>query len=71
MPVQLTYYLHVRWGNRIVLRALRQFQKLFRAEFGFQTAVWMHSARLDALFRFKNLQVQLDIPVSEYRQFSP
>lgn len=31
-PVSSTYHLHVRLGNRIVLRVLVSFQKFFRAE---------------------------------------
>ena len=33
-PVSLTYHLHVRLGNCMVLRALGLLQKFFRAESG-------------------------------------
>src|SRR5208283_2557046 len=48
----LDIFLHARLRNRMVLTRVRGAAEVFRAKIRLQHAVWVHSAEVDALFRF-------------------
>ncbi len=50
-PVSMTYHLHLRLDNRMVLGVLGMFRR-FSGRIQPENAVRMHSTQLDALFRF-------------------
>ena len=47
----LTYNLRIPLGNCVVFRGSEAQREFFRARIRSQHAVWMHSAKVDALFR--------------------